>query len=156
MERCPAKRESNFPGLFTIFWIAPITRRESSGQSEVMEKVDHENYLNGIQSTFGNDGRGMISSITPQKAHQQTLTSRQYFRDNRDRITAWKRGNNTSQNPMEDGRGDRYSYDEEGQLKTAVYRALTPERPVERCEATASSMMNWATGWERTRWPPGD
>jgi hypothetical protein len=54
-------------------------------------KVDHENYLNGIQSTFGYDGRGMISSITPQKAHQQTLASRQYFRDNRDRITTWNR-----------------------------------------------------------------
>ncbi len=90
-------------------------------------KVSQETYLNGMQSTFLYDGRGMISSITHQKANQQILAFRQYFRDNRDRITAWKRGTNTSQNPMEDGRGDRYSYDEEGQLKTAVYRALTPE-----------------------------
>jgi hypothetical protein len=70
----------------------------------------------------------MIYSIRhKQSASGPDLAYRQYWRDNRDRITAWKRGTDDSQNRMENGRGDRYAYDEEGQLKTASYRTEDPE-----------------------------
>jgi RHS repeat-associated protein len=42
-------------------------------------------------------------------------------------MTAWKRGTDTALNRMEDGTGNRFGYDAEGQLTAASYRAATPE-----------------------------
>ena len=94
-------------------------------------KVEHEDYGNAaITTTFLDyDGRGMISSVRHRNnATGYDLAKREYWRDDRDRITAWKRGTDNYFNGMEDGRGDRYGYDPEGQLTDASYRALTPEQ----------------------------
>jgi len=91
-------------------------------------KVNYEDYGNGVRSDLDYDGRGMISlTKTYRQSNGQTYAKRDYWRDDRDRIVAWKKGNDPSANPMEDGRGDRYKYDEEGQLTEASYQALTPE-----------------------------
>jgi RHS repeat-associated protein len=89
-------------------------------------KVENQVYTTGVQTHFEYDGRGMIKSVSHKKG-TQNLAYREYWRDDRDRITAWKRGTDYSLNHMEDGRGDRYGYDWDGQLTNAVYRALDPE-----------------------------
>ena len=90
-------------------------------------KVDYQARTNGVTTRYGYDGRGMISSVLHEKSGQ-SLASREYWRDNRDRIVAWKRGTAVGgPNGMENGRGDRYAYDAEGQLTQASYRALNPE-----------------------------
>ncbi len=48
------------------------------------------------------------------------------WRDARDRITAFQKGSGNSLNPMEDGRGDHYWSDAEGQLADAYYGAVDP------------------------------
>ncbi|HKP04150.1 MAG TPA: RHS repeat-associated core domain-containing protein [Chthoniobacterales bacterium] len=48
---------------------------------------------------------------------------RKAYRDNRDRIKAWEKGVNPGVNPRENGRGDRYEYDDAGQLTQAAYQA---------------------------------
>jgi len=83
-------------------------------------KVDYLDYGNGVRNRLGYDGRGFPNLIDISRySPAQMITHRDYWRDTRDRITAWKK--------TEDGRGDRYSYDAEGQLTSAVYEALTPE-----------------------------
>jgi hypothetical protein len=89
-------------------------------------KVDSQYRTNGVTTTYGYDGRGMISSLRHTK-DSHDLARRDYWRDDRDRMTAWKRGTDTAWNRMEDGTGDRYGYDAEGQLTAASYRAATPE-----------------------------
>ncbi|HEV2841674.1 MAG TPA: hypothetical protein VGW39_10145 [Chthoniobacterales bacterium] len=90
-------------------------------------KVDYQARTNGVTTRYGYDGRGMISSVLHEKSNQ-SLAFREYWRDERDRIVAWKRGTVTGgPNGMENGRGDRYAYDAEGQLTQASYRALNPE-----------------------------
>jgi len=90
-------------------------------------KVDHADYGKGTTTSFGYDGRGMISSVLHKRTgNNQTLASRSYYRDERDRITSFQKGNNPSVNPMEDGRGDHYDYDAEGQLLNAYYGAIDP------------------------------
>ncbi|HKP03477.1 MAG TPA: RHS repeat-associated core domain-containing protein [Chthoniobacterales bacterium] len=91
-------------------------------------KVDHQDYANGTTSVFGYDPRGFITSVRHMRsASNQTLSYRDYWRDDRDRITAWKKGSDQTLNPMENGRGDRYDYDEAGELKTASYQAANPQ-----------------------------
>ncbi len=83
-------------------------------------KVDYSDYGNGLRNDFGYDGRGYVSLVDVSRlSPSQRYTRRTYWRDTRDRITAWKKA--------EDGRGDRYGYDAEGQLTSASYEALTPE-----------------------------
>ena len=89
-------------------------------------KVNYQANTNQTTTTFGYDQRGMIGSVSHTNSSGQNLASRTYWRDNRDRITAWKRGSN-GPNGMENGLGDRYAYDEEGQLTSASYRAVNPE-----------------------------
>jgi RHS repeat-associated protein len=67
----------------------------------------------------------MISSLRHTK-DSHDLARRDYWRDDRDRITAWKRGLDQTLNPMENGTGDRYGYDAEGQL------TATPTDPKRR------------------------
>jgi RHS repeat-associated protein len=91
-------------------------------------KVDYQSWLHGEFTKWEYNGRGMIESVRHEKhADGPDLAYRWYWRDNRDRIEAWKRGTDSSQNGMEDGRGDRYSYDPEGQLKQAYYRVANPQ-----------------------------
>jgi RHS repeat-associated protein len=81
-----------------------------------------------VATRYGYDGRGIVSSILhTNTAAGRNLARRDYWRDDRDRIRAWKRGIDNSLNGMEDGRGDRYQYDPEGQLKIASYRVANPE-----------------------------
>src|SRR5947208_10882439 len=56
----------------------------------------------------------------------QELTKRIYYRDERDRVTSFQKGSGNPANPMEDGRGDHYWYDAEGQLTDADYGAIDP------------------------------
>jgi RHS repeat-associated protein len=78
--------------------------------------VDHQDYGNGVRSAFGYDDRGFTNlTNTYLVSPVQTYTSRTYWRDDRDRITAWVKSNNTVNNPLENGRGDRYTYDAFGQ-----------------------------------------
>jgi hypothetical protein len=91
-------------------------------------KVDQQDYGNGLQTRFEYDVRGMIYSVRHKNlGANHDLAYRRYWRDERDRITAWKRGNDRTYNQMENERGDRYGYDEEGQLTAASYRAENPE-----------------------------
>ncbi|MEN3368723.1 MAG: hypothetical protein V7609_866, partial [Verrucomicrobiota bacterium] len=90
-------------------------------------KVDHIDYGNLTTATFGYDGRGMIGSVQHKRASGgDVFANRTYRRDSRDRITSFQKGYNPSINPMEDGHGDRFRYDEEGQLVEAWYNATDP------------------------------
>ncbi|HEV2841930.1 MAG TPA: RHS repeat-associated core domain-containing protein [Chthoniobacterales bacterium] len=89
-------------------------------------KVDYQARTNGVTTRYGYEERGMINSVLHEKSNQ-SLAFREYWRDNRDRIVAWKRGPAGGPNGMENGRGDRYAYDAEGQLTQAAYRAVNPE-----------------------------
>jgi hypothetical protein len=50
-------------------------------------------------------------AIVRNDAEGHDLAYRDYWRDERDRIVAWKRSTDNSLNGMEDGRGDQYQYD---------------------------------------------
>jgi RHS repeat-associated protein len=89
-------------------------------------KVEHADYRNGVHTVYGYDGRGMIGSIQNTRGDGANLSSRTYWRDERDRITAYQKSTSNSVNPMENGRGDRFRYDEEGQLVEAWYNAPNP------------------------------
>src|SRR5205085_12178161 len=87
-------------------------------------KVEHQDYGNGTTSAFGYDGRGFMSSVRHAVvAGDQELARRTYWRDERDRITAMQKGSGNAVNGMEDGRGNGYSYDAEGQLYYVAYGA---------------------------------
>jgi RHS repeat-associated protein len=89
-------------------------------------KVDHIDYGNLTTATFGYDGRGMIGSVQHKRASGDVFASRIYTRDTRDRITSFQKGVNPGVNLMEDGHGDRFRYDEEGQLLEGWYNATDP------------------------------
>lgn len=88
-------------------------------------KVDHQDFGNDVGTTFGYDPRGMIERVdTHRLSTGQALSDRSYARDLRDRIEAWSKSGDNSLNALENGRGDRYGYDAEGQLEDAWYEAL--------------------------------
>jgi RHS repeat-associated protein len=89
-------------------------------------KVDHSILANGTRTDYGYDPRGMNSSIRTYMSSGQELWKRTYYRDDRDRIVALQRGSNNGANPMENGRGDHFWYDFEGQLTDGYYGALDP------------------------------
>jgi RHS repeat-associated protein len=91
-------------------------------------KVNSQYRTNGVTTSYGYDGRGMIGWVRHTKdSNGHDLAKRDYWRDTRDRIVAWKRGTDTTYNGMEVGNGNRYGYDAEGQLTAASYRAFNPE-----------------------------
>jgi RHS repeat-associated protein len=91
-------------------------------------KVDFQAWTSQVYTKFEYDERGMIYSIRHKNVGtDHDLAYRRYWRDERDRIRAWKRGGDQTHNRMEDERGDRYDYDEEGQLTAASYRAEHPD-----------------------------
>src|SRR2546423_2481889 len=102
------------------YWKIPV---EYTYQAD--GKVDYQDSWPGIRTDWNYDGRGFISSVTHTRAGQE-LARRTYTRDERDRITSFQKGSNPSVNPMEDGRGDHYWYDAEGQLTDAYYGAIDP------------------------------
>src|ERR1044072_6979997 len=91
-------------------------------------KVDSQYRTNGVTTTHGYDGRGMISSLR-HTAGGHDLAKREYWRDERDRITAWKRGVDQTVNSMENGTGDRFGYDAEGELTAGSDRGAAPGGP---------------------------
>jgi hypothetical protein len=73
---------------------------------------------------FGYDGRGIISSVWHKKSgNGQNLSYRDYYRDERDRIKWFVKSADASVNPMENGLGDVFYYDAEGQLTDSVHGA---------------------------------
>ncbi len=90
-------------------------------------KVGRVDYGNGVQSAIGYDERGFPQIIDHYNVPlNQDYSWRQYWRDDRDRITSFQKNYNPGANPMEDGRGDRFAYDNEGQLTDAWYDAINP------------------------------
>jgi RHS repeat-associated protein len=92
-------------------------------------KVDYQAFSGpgGVWTKYEYNGRGMIDWVKHRVGDDETghdLARRDYYRDERDRILAWKRGNDQFYNLMEDGRGNRYRYDDEGQLDRASYWAV--------------------------------
>ena len=90
------------------------------------DKIDHADYGNGTRSLYGYDGRGTIYLVQHTRGDGANLSWRSYWRDERDRITAYQKSADNSVNPMEDGRGDFYDYDAEGQLTRARYGVPDP------------------------------
>src|SRR5437762_1492322 len=89
-------------------------------------KVDHADYRNGVRTAYAYDGRGMTQVVDHYRiSGSQDLSWRQYTRDERDRIISFQKGT-SGYNPMENGRGDRFRYDEEGQLVEGWYNAADP------------------------------
>ncbi|MFN2622820.1 MAG: RHS repeat-associated core domain-containing protein, partial [Chthoniobacterales bacterium] len=88
-------------------------------------KLDYQDYANGVHTGFAYDARGVLSQETVSHGGQ-IYSQRTLYRDDRDRITAFQKSSNPAANPMENGRGDRFRYDEEGQLLEAWYNAADP------------------------------
>jgi RHS repeat-associated protein len=82
-------------------------------------KVDHIDHGNGTRTGIGYDQRGMINYLHTFKVNLGIeLVGQNYWRDTRDRITAMAK--------QDTGRGDRFRYDDEGQLVEAWYNATDP------------------------------
>jgi RHS repeat-associated protein len=105
-------------------------------------KVDVQVRPNGVTTSYGYDGRGMIGWVRNTKGGHD-LARRDYWRDDRDRILAWTKGTDDSVNPMEDGRGDRYEYDWEGQLWKASYQALMTPPAMIPSQAKRSDIFDY-------------
>jgi RHS repeat-associated protein len=88
-------------------------------------KLDYQDYVNGVHTAYGYDPRGFLNHLTVTRSGQ-TYAERTYYRDGRDRITAIQKGSNSGANPMENGRGDHFWYDPEGQLTDAYYDVANP------------------------------
>jgi RHS repeat-associated protein len=90
-------------------------------------KVDHIDYGNGIRSQLGYDDRGFTNRVQHYRVStSQNYSTRDYYRDTPDRIYAFKKSTDNSVNPMENGRGDRFAYDSEGQLTDGWYNVVDP------------------------------
>ena len=82
---------------------------------------------NGVRSAIGYDGRGFAQIVDHfNAALNQDYSWRSYTRDTRDRSISFQKGYNPGSNPLENGRGDRFRYGEEGQLVEAWYNAADP------------------------------
>ncbi len=79
---------------------------------------------NNLTTAHAYDGKGNLQSLNLAAGSSPRLY-RYYWRDNRDRIYAWVKGT-VAGNSQENGRGDRYIYDAEGQLTDAYYDAQSP------------------------------
>ncbi|MEN3369314.1 MAG: hypothetical protein V7609_1457 [Verrucomicrobiota bacterium] len=90
-------------------------------------KVDRVDYGNAMTSDPSYDPRGFVSSMQHKRTGTgEVIASHSYTRDTRDRITSLRKGYNPSSNPLENGRGDRFRYDDEGQLLEGWYDADDP------------------------------
>ncbi|MEN3369316.1 MAG: hypothetical protein V7609_1459 [Verrucomicrobiota bacterium] len=90
-------------------------------------RVDRVDYGNAMTSDPSYDPRGFVSSMQHKRtATGEVIASHSYTGDTRDRITSLRKGYNPTSNPLENGRGDRFRYDEEGQLVEGWYDAPDP------------------------------
>jgi RHS repeat-associated protein len=91
-------------------------------------KVSYADYADNTHTDYRYDPRGFTSFFLTFKRSSggQEIYRRNYYRDERDRITAIQRGTSNPANLMENGRGDHFWYDEEGQLVESYYGALDP------------------------------
>ena len=92
-------------------------------------KVGQVDYGNGVRSALDYDGRGFVDIVDHYRSNvspTQDISWRQYWRDDRDRITAFQKSYNPGSNPLANGRGDRFRYDEEGELVEGWYGATNP------------------------------
>ena len=105
-------------------------------------KVDYQYYGNGTKTDFDYDGRGFIGSVSHERGGVQ-LAKQTYWRDDRDRILAWEKGPSSTQNPRENGRGDRFEYDDAGQLKKASYQAQNAHLGATLPERTDEFAYDW-------------
>ena len=82
------------------------------------------------------------------------LLYRGYARDARDRIWAISKGYNPSVNPMENGRGEHFDYDAEGQLTQALYECTDPVNgnPAQYYGATRGENWNYDQLGNRQGW----
>ena len=90
-------------------------------------QVWYQYYGNGAQTGFGHDARGKINVAHThrQQPQYENYSFREYRRDDRrDRITSWRKRAEPSVTGRENGRGDIYQYDAEGQLTRAFYEAV--------------------------------
>lgn len=111
-------------------------------------KMDYANYGNGVTTDLGYDGRGKINSVHHKRTSTgENLSYRQYFRDERDRIYAWKKSTSNGLNWMENGRGEYYFYDEEGQLTRACYGVPNPA-----VSADGYQYEDHFGGWKNNVW----
>jgi YD repeat-containing protein len=95
-------------------------------------KVEHQDYGNGMRTGFDYDDRGFTRIVNHyyNPAGWQNYSWRYYWRDERDRIVAWQKSTANGSNPMENGRGNHYYYDAEGELTDGYYGAADPlEQP---------------------------
>ena len=114
--------------------------------------MNYQVYGNGTRTAFEYDGRGMTKTVSHHRATSyQNHSWRQYWRDERDRITAFQKSTNSVVNPMENGRGDRFRYDEEGQLIEAWYNAANPAVSGEGC-SRYDGLANYDALGNRTGW----
>jgi hypothetical protein len=74
-----------------------------------------------VHTAFAYDERGLLKQETVTRGGQM-YADRTYTRD---RIVSFRKGV-SSANPMENGHGDRFRYDDEGQLVEAWYNAADP------------------------------
>src|SRR5437588_2699318 len=80
-----------------------------------------------MQTGMSYDPRGFISSTQhKQPATGPILAPHSFIRATRDRILSLQKGYGSGSNPMENGRGDRFRYDEEGQLAEGWYNSTDP------------------------------
>ncbi len=89
-------------------------------------KVNIQHYGNGVHTGFDYDERG-FTRVVHHQSPLGNISHRTYWRDNRDRIIGWAKSGSGGMNPKENGRGDRYQYDDEGQLKLASYEVENPQ-----------------------------
>ncbi len=88
--------------------------------------MDVQARTNGVTTSYGYDGRGMIDLVQHTKdGHDLARAGLLAGRPGPDQ--GMEAGDDQTYNAMEDGRGNRYGYDAEGQLTAASYRALNPE-----------------------------
>ena len=91
-------------------------------------KVGQVDYGNGVRSALDYDGRGFVDIVDHYRYNvspTQDISWRQYWRDDRDRITAFRRATTRLESAGERA-GDRFRYDEEGQLVEGWYGATNP------------------------------
>jgi RHS repeat-associated protein len=114
-------------------------------------RVNYQAWSNNLWTKYEYDGRGMISWVQHlNDAAGHDLARRDYWRDDRDRIKGWKKGNDSSFNPKENGRGDRYDYDDEGQMFQASYQVENPVaggEGAERADSFNYDELGNRAGW---------
>ncbi len=98
-------------------------------------KMWYQDYGNGVRASFAYDARGFTEVAHNYRLSPYgNLSHRTYYRDERDRIYAYQKHTDNSLNGKENGRGNHYRYDAEGQLTSAWYEAVDPANTYDHCQ----------------------